>query len=139
MTVRTIGPGPTIELQGGGRGVLVREADPDTGLTVVHARRQDFLDDWHAKSLITGEQLDVARDFQRQFRAAGFGARYRSVLDAIVNTKGRGHSGGENISRVADAEMWIKAALASLGAQQQSVVISILGQIPGIKPGGELA
>lgn len=117
-----------VELYGGReRGVMIRESDPETGVTVVHARRTDFLDTWLDKGLITDDQHSTARDFQRQFRAAGFGPRYPSVLNSIANTQGRAHSGGENVTRIADAEMWVNLALGALGPQQKSVVIDVLG------------
>lgn len=57
-------------LQHGGFGPPVREADPDTGLTVVHRRAIDTLAAMEANGTITPEMRTAGETFRAHFRAA---------------------------------------------------------------------
>lgn len=113
---------------GRGRAILVSEADPQGGAAVVHARRMDFLDDWRETSRITGEQWQVARDFQANWYRAGHRERYGSTFEMIAapSRAGRGVD-YDGLARGVDAQAYIRRALAPLGPDQRSVVVNVLG------------
>lgn len=119
-----------VDVQNGrGRAVLLSEADPQTGVAVVHAKRMDFLDDWLDKDRITEDQWQTARDFQANWYRAGNREKYGSIMEIIA----RGQTGAnavadrDGLSSGADAERYIRLALAPLGPDQKSVVINVLG------------
>ena len=112
---------------GRGKARLLSEADPQTGVAVVHAKRIDFLDDWLDTDRITPDQWQAARDFQANFHKAGRGERYKSIFD-ITTAGGSGNATSyDGLSKGADAAHYVNRALACLGPAQQSVVINVIG------------
>ena len=106
--------GVRVELYGGREsGVILTEADPDTGTITTHARRLDFLDAWLEQDRITRDQYYSAQDFRANFRVAGVGERYKTIFD-ITNTNSRGRL-SDPMSGAADARRYVQISMDTLG------------------------
>ena len=68
-TPETMGPSQW-RLQHGDFTPPIREADPETGVSVAHRRAVDTLGAMQANGTITAEMFDAGGIFRRQFRAA---------------------------------------------------------------------
>ena len=97
-------------LQHGPVGEPVREADPDTGLPVVHRRTIDTLGQMLANGTITQEMHDAGAVFRRQFRVAAL-----DQLRAMPLLRLPGGSGDRLTERQAKARKEVADAVTALG------------------------
>jgi hypothetical protein len=118
--------GVRVELYGGREsGVILTEADPDTGTITTHARRLDFLDAWLEQDRITRDQYYSAQDFRANFRVAGVGERYKTIFD-ITNTNSRGRL-SDPMSGAADARRYVQISMDTLGRKAGDAIWHIIG------------
>jgi hypothetical protein len=120
--------GVRVEIYGGReRGVILREADPDTGVVVTHIRKMDFLDQWLESGRINRDQYYIAQDFRRNFRQANCGERYKSIFD-ITNTNSKGGSASKDgLSGAADARKYVANSMTHLGRRMGEAVWHVVG------------
>jgi len=97
-------------LQHGPLGEPVREADPETGLPVVHRRTVDTLGLMLANGTITQEMHDAGAVFRRQFRVAAL-----DQLRAMPLLRLPGGSGDSLTDRQIEAREQVARAMAALG------------------------
>ena len=97
-------------LQHGPVGEPMREADPETGLPVVHRRTVDTLGQMLANGTITQEMHDAGAVFRRQFRVAAL-----DQLRAIPLIRIPGGSGDCLTDRQVAAREQVARAVANLG------------------------
>ena len=97
-------------LQHGPVGEPMREADPETGLPVVHRRTVDTLGQMLANGTITQEMHDAGAVFRRQFRVAAL-----DQLRAMPLIRIAGGSGDSLTDRQAAARGQIAHAITALG------------------------
>jgi hypothetical protein len=98
-------------LQHGPVGEPVREADPETGLPVVHRRTVDTLGQMLANGTITQEMHDAGAVFRRQFRIAALD-QLRAV--PLIRMPGGG-SGDSLTDRQVAARDQVARAMKALG------------------------
>lgn len=97
-------------LQHGRFGPPVREADPDTGLTVVHRRAIDTLAAMEANGTITRDMRTAGETFRAHFRAAAL-----DPLRAMPLLRVPAATGDTLTERTAAARHFVARALAALG------------------------
>lgn len=114
-------------LQHGPVGEPVREADPETGLPVVHRRTVDTLGQMLANGTITQEMHDAGAVFRRQFRVAAL-----DQLRAMPLLRLPGGSGDRLTERQAKARMEVADAVMALGGFD-SAAGSIVWHVVGIE------
>ena len=114
-------------LQHGGFAEPMREADPDTGTTVVHHRAVDTLGQMLANGTITQEMHDAGAIFRARFRAAALdGMR---TMPLIRLAKGHGDSMTE---RQVHARQQIGDTLLALGGFD-SAAGSVIWHVVGLE------
>jgi hypothetical protein len=102
-------------LQHGGFSEPIREADPETGVPVVHRRAVDTLGMMLANGTITQEMHDAGGVFRRLFRTA--------ALDGIATSQFIRLAGGSSdplTERQAAARARVAAALDALGGHDSA-------------------
>ena len=97
-------------LQHGPVGEPMREADPETGLPVVHRRTVDTLGQMLANGTITQEMHDAGAVFRRQFRVAAL-----DQLRAMPLIRIPGGSGDSLTDRQVAAREQVAHAMMALG------------------------
>jgi hypothetical protein len=97
-------------MQHGGFSEPIREADPETGLPVVHRRTVDTLGQMLANGTITEEMHDAGAVFRRQFRVAAL-----DQLRAMPLIRIPGGSGDSLTDRQVAAREQIAHAMMALG------------------------
>jgi hypothetical protein len=102
-------------LQHGGFTAPVREADPDTGSTVVHRRAVDTLGMMLANGTITQEMHDAGGYFRTLFRRAALDGMPRSQLMRLS-----GKAAADPSDRTIDARRRIAEALDLLGGHDSA-------------------
>ncbi len=118
----------TVEIYDGrAQAVMIREADPETGLTVTHLKRKDFLDVWVEKDRITEAQWQVAQDFHANLHRSGCGERYKTIFEMTnTNAKG-GASSTEDMLFHFDARQYIRVSMNALGPKQGDAMWHVVG------------
>ncbi|WP_198368502.1 DUF6456 domain-containing protein [Roseomonas rosulenta] len=114
-------------LQHGPVGEPVREADPETGLPVVHRRTVDTLGQMLANDTITQEMHDAGAVFRRQFRVAAL-----DQLRAMPLLRLPGGSGDRLTERRAKARAEVADAVTALGGFD-SAAGSIVWHVVGLE------
>ena len=99
-----------INLPGGRKAEIVREADPD-GRPVTHARAVDTIDRMRKAGTITAAMHDAARDFQAHFTIAAYDA---TPPRDLVRVSGGGWSHDLTDNQIA-ARNRVARALGTLG------------------------
>jgi hypothetical protein len=102
-------------LQHGGFSQPIREADPETGVPVVHRRAVDTLGMMLANGTITQEMHDAGGVFRTLFRSAAIDSISTSQLIRLV-----GGSGDPLTERQASARARVAAALDALGGHDSA-------------------
>lgn len=102
-------------LQHGGFTPPVREADPDTGSTVVHRRAVDTLGMMLANGTITQEMHDAGGYFRTLFRRAALSSMTRSQLFRLP-----GKTADALSDRTVDARRKVDEALDALGGHDSA-------------------
>jgi hypothetical protein len=102
-------------LQHGGFSAPVREADPDTGTTVVHRRAVDTLGLMLAHGTITQAMYDAGCVFRTLFRRAALDSLTRSQLIRLP-----GGTADELSDRTVDARRKVAEALDVLGGHDSA-------------------
>jgi hypothetical protein len=102
-------------LQHGGFTAPVREADPDTGSTVVHRRAVDTLGLMLAHGTITQEMHDAGCLFRSLFRRAALDSMTRSQLIRLS-----GKAATDPSDRTIDARRRVAEALDALGGHDSA-------------------
>ena len=97
-------------LQHGGFSEPIREADPETGVPVVHRRAVDTLGQMLANGTITQEMHDAGAVFRRQFRVAAL-----DQLRAMPLIRIPGGSGDSLTDRQVAAREQVAHAMMALG------------------------
>ena len=97
-------------MQHGGFSEPIREADPETGLPVVHRRTVDTLGQMLANGTITQEMHDAGAVFRRQFRVAAL-----DQLRAMPLIRIPGGSGDSLTDRQVAAREQVAHAMMALG------------------------
>ena len=97
-------------MQHGGFSEPIREADPETGLPVVHRRTVDTLGQMLANGTITQEMHDAGAVFRRQFRVTAL-----DQLRAMPLIRIPGGSGDRLTDRQVAAREQIAHAILALG------------------------
>ena len=106
--------------------ILIREADPDTGLTVVHRRKLDTLATLARYGTITADMHDVASRYQTAFYIAHIGRSGPAWLGERVDG-GNGDGGSERLERARRFVADCSALLGGMGSMQASAVWHICG------------
>lgn len=114
-------------LQHGPVGEPVREADPETGLPVVHRRTIDTLGQMLAHGTITQDMHDAGAVFRRQFRVAAL-----DQLRAMPLIRLPGGSGDRLTERQEKARRSVADAVTALGGFD-SAAGSIVWHVVGLE------
>lgn len=114
-------------LQHGSVGEPMREADPETGLPVVHRRTVDTLGQMLANGTITQEMHDAGAVFRRQFRVAAL-----DQLRAMPLMRIPGGSGDSLTDRQIGAREQVAHTMMALGGYD-SAAGSVIWHVVGLE------
>ena len=114
-----------VNLPGGRKAELVREADPD-GRPVTHARAVDTIDRMRKAGTITRAMHDAARDFQAHFTIAAYDA---TPPRDLVRVSGGGWTNDLTDNQIAARNRVVRAlgTLGGIGSPGGSCVWHVVG------------